>query len=63
MLIDCVVMCGGLGTRLKPFTYLIPKPFLTSNNISPFDYTLNNITVLNLIKKIYVTTHYKSDLV
>jgi len=63
MLIDCVVMCGGLGTRLKPFTYLIPKPFLTSNDISPFDYTLNNITILNLIKKIYVTIHYKSDLV
>ena len=43
MQIDFVIMCGGYGARLKPFTYLIPKPFLTANNISPFEYTLKNI--------------------
>jgi NDP-sugar pyrophosphorylase family protein len=56
-------MCGGYGSRLKPYTYLIPKPFLTSNDISPFDYSLKNIFKLNAIKKIFVTTHYKSNLV
>ena len=63
MLIDCVLMCGGYGSRLKPYTYLIPKPFLTSNDISPFDYSLKNIFEINKIKKIFVTTHYKSNLV
>ena len=63
MLIDCVLMCGGFGSRLKPFTYLIPKPFLTSNNISPFDYTLKSISNYKKIIKIFVTNYYKSKLV
>ena len=63
MLIDCVVMCGGFGSRLKPFTYLIPKPFLTSNNISPFDYTIKNLSNNNLINKIFITIYYKKDYV
>lgn len=54
-------MCGGEGNRLRPFTYTIPKPFLTSNGISPFDYIIENIkkTVTN---NIYVTVKYKSKI-
>ena len=63
MIVDCVLMCGGFGSRLKPFTYLIPKPFLTSNNISPFDYSLKNISTYSQIKNIFVTVYYKSNLV
>lgn len=63
MSVDCVLMCGGFGSRLKPFTYLIPKPFLTSNNISPFDYSLKNISNYSQIKNIFVTIYYKSNLV
>ena len=63
MNIDCVVMCGGYGSILKPFTYLIPKPFLTSNDISPFDYTIKNLTSYNWINKIFVTIHYKKNYV
>ena len=61
MSIDCVVMCGGFGSRLKPFTYLIPKPFLTSNDISPFDYTIKNLSTNNWINKIFITIHYKKN--
>lgn len=63
MTVDCVIMCGGFGSRLKPFTYLIPKPFLTTNNISPFDYSLKNISTYSQIKNIFVTIYYKSNLV
>ena len=59
MNIDCVVMCGGYGSRLKLVTYLIPKPFLTSNDISPFDYTIKNLMGYNWINKIFVIIHYK----
>ena len=58
---DFVIMCGGFGTRLKPFTYLIPKPFLTSNNISPFEYSLNNILKNGRPRKIFATVYYKSE--
>lgn len=63
MITDIVIMCGGLGSRLKPFTYLIPKPFLTTNNISPFDYSLKNILKTSNIGKIFVTAHYKKEFV
>lgn len=51
-------MCGGEGIRLKPFTYIIPKPFLTANNISSFDYILKNIN-LDKTNQIIVTLKYK----
>ena len=56
MIFDYIIMCGGEGIRLKPFTYIIPKPFLTMNNISSFDYILKNINlnknVNSLVNKI-----------
>ena len=42
-------MCGGEGIRLRPFTYIIPKPFLTTNNISPFDYIIQNHSVASFL--------------
>ena len=63
MQIDFVIMCGGYGSRLKPFTYLIPKPFLTTNNISPFNYTLKNILETSKVGKIFVTAYYKKDFI
>lgn len=54
-------MCGGEGKRLRPFTYKIPKPFLTINNISSFDYIINNIKK-NMVKNIYVSLKYKYDI-
>ena len=53
-------MCGGQGNRLRPFTYIIPKPFLTTNNISPFDYILNNIN-MDITENVYVSLKYKYD--
>ena len=58
---DYVIMCGGEGIRLRPFTYIIPKPFLTANNISPFDYIIKNID-LKTTKNIYVSLKYKHKL-
>ena len=63
MLIDYVIMCGGYGSRLKPFTYLIPKPFLTTNNISPFDYSLTNIIKTPNVGKIFISAFYKKDFI
>lgn len=63
MLTDFVIMCGGYGSRLKPFTYLIPKPFLTTNNISPFEYSLKNILKTTKSGKIFVTAYYKKEFI
>lgn len=55
---DWVIMCGGEGNRLRPFTYITPKPFLTTNNISPFEYIIQNIN-RNKTNHIYVALKYK----
>jgi NDP-sugar pyrophosphorylase family protein len=61
MKIDIVIMCGGTGKRLRPLTYIMPKPFLKTNNISSFDYILKNIRVSN-ISKIFVSLFYKENI-
>ena len=38
-----VIMVGGVGSRLRPYTYALPKPLLTANGISPLEKTINNI--------------------
>ena len=38
-----VIMVGGIGARLRPYTYALPKPLLTANGISPLEKTINNI--------------------
>lgn len=58
---DIVIMCGGLGERLRPLTYIVPKPFLKTNNISSFDYILKNIRLSN-ISRVFVSLFYKKNI-
>ena len=38
-----VIMAGGIGERLRPYTYALPKPLLTANGISPLENIFKNI--------------------
>ena len=55
-----VILAGGLGTRLKPFTEVIPKPLLPVG-----EKALLEIQIEHLIKygfdEIFLATNYKSD--
>lgn len=57
-----VILAGGLGSRLKPFTEIIPKPLLPVGESSVLE-----IQILSLkrhgIDDIFVATNYRSDLV
>ncbi len=57
-----VILAGGLGTRLAPFTDVIPKPLLPIGEQS-----LMEVQICNLAKhgftEIYIATNYKSELV
>jgi NDP-sugar pyrophosphorylase family protein len=57
-----VILAGGLGTRLKPFTEVIPKPLLPIGESSVLE-----IQILSLKKhgvdEIFIATNYRSEYV
>jgi len=58
-----VILAGGLGTRLKPFTDIIPKPLIAING----EETILEIQIKSLAScgftDIYIATNYKSNLI
>jgi len=57
-----VILAGGLGTRLKPFTDAIPKPLLPIGEKSVLEIQIGNLARSGF-SKIYIATNYKADYV
>jgi len=57
-----VILAGGLGTRLKPFTDILPKPLLPLGNKSLMEIQIENLK-LSGFNDIYIATNYKSEMV
>ena len=59
--IDIIFLCGGKGTRLRPYTNNLPKPLLLVNK-KPFLYHLIN-KVINLpnVDKIILASGFKAQ--
>ena len=55
-----VVMAGGEGTRLRPLTLDVPKPFLRVAGKPAIEYALDALVAAG-IKDIVVTTFYKPE--
>ncbi len=56
-----VIMAGGKGSRLKPFTDILPKPLIPIKKKTIIEYILNNFIKYNL-KNFIITTNYKSEI-
>ena len=59
--IDVVILCGGLGTRIKKISKRTPKSLIKINNKNILNYILNEVKKYNF-NKIYLLTGYKSRL-
>lgn len=57
-----VILAGGKGTRLMPYTKNIPKPMVIVNK-KPFLFYLIKKLKENSFKKIYILTGYKSSMI
>ena len=57
-----VILAGGKGTRLMPYTKNIPKPMVIVNK-KPFLFYLIKQLKENSFKKIYILTGYKSSII
>ena len=57
-----LILCAGLGKRLKPLTLEQPKPLLKLNNITLLENTINLIKKLGIEKILLNTYHLKNQI-
>ena len=55
-----VILSGGLGTRLRPFTEVIPKPLLPIGEKAVLEIQIEHLNA-NGFDHIFLATNYKSD--
>lgn len=60
MSLQAVLMCGGLGTRLRPWSYAIPKPLFPVGERSVLERLVERLR-LHDITEIYVSLGYKGE--
>ena len=57
-----VIMAGGRGTRMEPFTSILPKPLLPINNKSMLEIIMQEYSKHN-INNFCLSVNYKSNLI
>ena len=57
-----IIMAGGKGTRLKPFTDIFPKPLMPINNVPAVEHIINHFRKSGL-RNIFLTLNYKKELI
>lgn len=55
-----VILAGGLGERLRPFTQAIPKPLLPIGEQSLLEIQISNLAKFGF-NEIFIATNYKSE--
>ena len=55
-----VILAGGLGSRLKPFTEVIPKPLLPIGEKSVLEIQIERLKMFGF-DEVFLATNYKSD--
>lgn len=57
-----VVLCGGKGTRLRPYTYSIPKPMLPLGRKPILEFVLNNLSAHGFKDIIFTVGYLKESI-
>ena len=57
--IPTLIMAGGRGTRLKPFTNILPKPLIPLNNKPVIEHIIDNFVIAG-IKNFYISINKNS---
>ena len=60
--IPVVIMAGGMGTRLYPYTKILPKPLIPIGEIPIVERVLNCFVKYG-IKEYYMTVNYKKSMI
>jgi NDP-sugar pyrophosphorylase family protein len=59
---QAVILAGGLGTRVRPYTFTIPKPLLPLGNRPLLDYILSHLTRFG-VKQVILALGYQAELI
>ncbi len=59
---EVIIMAGGKGSRLKPFTNILPKPLIPVNGKAIIEHITDKFEKSG-IKKFYITINYKSSMI
>lgn len=57
---NAVILSGGLGTRLRPFTEVIPKPLLPIGEKAVLEIQIERLTMYGF-HNVFLATNYKSN--
>ncbi len=57
---QAVILAGGLGSRLKPFTEIIPKPLLPVGEKAVLEIQIESLKKYGF-NEIFIATNYKAD--
>ena len=58
--LQAVLMAGGFGSRLRPFTEDLPKPMLPVGDRPIIEHTIEQLKFAG-IRNVSITTHYQAD--
>lgn len=56
---QAVIMAGGKGLRLRPLTYMLPKPMLPFGDATVIEHTIKRLSQHG-IKEIFIVTSYQN---
>lgn len=59
---DVIIMAGGKGQRLNPFSEVLPKPLIPINGKPAIDHLIDKF-LTNGVSKIYITVNYKKNII
>ena len=57
---QAVIMVGGSGVRLRPFTYLVPKPLLPLGNVTILEYMVKSLSNQGVGEVFLITSYQKN---
>ncbi len=60
--IPTVIMAGGKGSRLDPFTRILPKPLIPVGNKSVIEFVIDKFMLFG-INNFYVSVHHKANMI
>lgn len=59
--VPCIIMAGGKGTRLEPFTHVLPKPLIPIKKKTILEHIINSFRDYG-VKKFLISINYKSEI-